>query len=652
MSPKSLRMLSSLSDVVEALFELPETHYGNVVDESPDHVQFELGGTILLLALPALWKDEERLKAQLDLMITPPVLLLLGAESDFFDLPDDIGAKIWCLSLPIAEARLRANMPELARLCATDDTTAQDHFWANRLKYELQELMSISRAISSERDRDRLLDLILEKARYITGADAGSVYVMEETEDPDAPSNLRFKITHNESVQADFTEFTIPVSDKSIVGNAVLRKESINIPDLYRLQPDNPWGVKHDRTWDEKMGYESHSMLTVPMINQRDYVIGVIQLINKKRKPKSRLTCAQEFEDLVIPFDKRSEELAMALASQAGVSLENALLYREVQNLFDGFVKASVRAIESRDPSTSGHSTRVADLTVGLAKVVDRSDSPLYTDVKFSRGQLQEVEYASLLHDFGKVGVREEVLVKAKKLYHPQRDLILQRFEYIRKAKESEVLAAKVGHLLKMDKDEAMARVESLDETLAEELSKVDDVQKFLLEVNEPTVLDSSGFDALDEIACLEYMDWQGKVLPWITPEEVEALKIPRGSLTDEEREQINSHVTHTYQFLKLIPWTRVLQDVPRIAWMHHEKLDGKGYPRGIPAEEIPIQSRMMTISDIFDALTASDRPYKKAVPVEKALQILQWEVNDGKCDADLYKVFVEAEVYKKVLKG
>jgi len=652
MSSKPRRMLESLGEVVDGLFDLPETHYGNIVDESADHVQFELGGTVLLLAMPGLWKDEARLNDLIGLMMTPPVLLLLGKEEDFFDLPDYESSKLWCLTLPVAEERLRTNMPELARLCATDATTAQDHFWANRLKYELDELMSISRAISSERDRDRLLDLILEKARYITGADAGSVYVMEETADPEAPPNLRFMITHNESVQADFTEFTIPVSDKSIVGNAVLRMESINIPDLYRLQPDNPWGVTHDRTWDQKMGYESHSMLTVPMINQRDYVIGVIQLINKKRKPKERLKSPADFEDQVIPFDKRSEDLAMSLASQAGVSLENALLYQEVQNLFDGFVKASVRAIESRDPSTSGHSTRVAELTVGLAKKIDRADDGKFADVRFSREQIQEVEYASLLHDFGKVGVREEVLVKAKKLYHPQRELILQRFEYIRKAKEAEILAAKVEHLLDLDREEALAKIQSLDEDLAGHLAEVQDVEGFLLKVNEPTVLDSSGFDALDEIACLEYVNWQGRVMPWITPDEVEALKIPRGSLTDEEREQINSHVTHTYQFLKLIPWTRVLQDVPSIAWMHHEKLDGKGYPRGIPAEKIPIQSRMMTISDIFDALTASDRPYKKAVPVEKALQILQWEVNDGKCDADLYKVFVEAQIYKAVLKG
>ncbi len=650
MSPKSGRMLESLRDIVDGLADLPETQYGVVVHQSEEYVQFDLGSTLLMLALPSLWKDQARLDGILERLAVPPALLLLGTEEEFFEIPDYDDAKLWCLSIPVAEQRLRTNMPELARLCTSDATKATDHAKAIRLKYELDELMSISRAISSERDRDRLLDLILEKSRYITGADAGSVYVMEETEDPDAPSNLRFKITHNESVQADFTEFTIPVSDKSIVGNAVLRKESINIPDLYQLQPDNPWGVKHDRTWDEKMGYESHSMLTVPMINQRDYVIGVIQLINKKRKPKKRLHKAQDFVDTVIPFDKRSEELAMSLASQAGVSLENALLYREVQKLFDGFVKASVRAIESRDPTTSGHSHRVAELTLGLAQTVDRVDGGQFAEVKFSRQQLKEVEYASLLHDFGKVGVKEEVLVKAKKLYHPQRDLILQRFEYIRKTQENEVLAAKVAHLLKMERGEALAKIQSLDEELITKLAHVQDVEEFLLKTNEPTVLDSSGFDALDEIACLEYANWKGEVLPWITADEVEALKIPRGSLTDEEREQINSHVTHTYQFLKLIPWTRVLRDVPKIAWMHHEKLDGKGYPRGIPAAEIPIQSRMMTISDIFDALTASDRPYKKAVPVDKALQILQWEVNDGKCDADLYKIFVEAKVYQSVL--
>ncbi|MFH2010061.1 MAG: HD domain-containing phosphohydrolase [bacterium] len=652
MAESAPRQLETLSDIVDVLLELPETHYATVVDRNEECAQIELGGRILVLAMPSFWNDSKRLQELVSLLMTPPVLLLLGRGDELAELPEAGDATIWCLTLPVSVRRLQINVPALARLCATEDTVARDHFWVNRYKYELDELMAISRLISSERNIDKLLGLILEKARYITGADAGSVYVMEKSKQEQAPPLLRFKITNNESVRADFTEFTIPVSDKSIVGNAVLRKESINIPDLYRLEPDNPWGVKHDRTFDQKMGYESHSMLTVPMINGRDDVIGVIQLINKKRNPKHRLRAPADFEEQVVPFDQRSEELAMALASQAGVSLENALLYVEVQNLFEGFVHASVRAIESRDPTTSGHSQRVAELTVGLAVKIDRVDSGPFHDVRFSSEQLKELEYASLLHDFGKVGVREEVLVKAKKLFHPQRELILQRFEYIRKAREAELLAAKVAHLLDLDQAEALDRIRSLDEELAASLARIDGVEQFILKVNEPTVLDSSGFEALDEIATLTFRDCKGNTLPYLHEDEISALKIPRGSLTEDERVQINSHVTHTYQFLKLIPWTRVLQDVPRIAWMHHEKLDGKGYPRGIPGPEIPIQSRMMTLSDIFDALTASDRPYKKAVPVEKALQILQWEVNDGKCDAELYKVFVEAEVYKSVLRG
>ena len=513
----------------------------------------------------------------------------------------------------------------------------------------LADLMAVARAISSERDISKLLGLILEKSRLVTGADAGSVYIVEGQALNIAERTLRFMVAQNDSMAIDVREIALPMDDRSIVGRAAVSRQVINIPDLFLLhQPgENPWGLKHDRTIDQKIGYQARSMLTVPMVNQRDEVIGVIQLINKKREGAPALQSPGHFVNWVMPFDRRSEELAAALAAQAGISLENTMLYEDIRRLFEGFVNASVTAIESRDPTTSGHSYRVATLTVELAERVDALSSGPLADVRFSRDDLKEIEYAGLLHDFGKVGVREKVLVKAKKLYEPDRDLLLARFDYIRKCAEAEALTRKLALAERgADKSELLA----IDAELERRFAELDGQVAFVLKANEPTVLAEGSFERLAEIAASSYVDARGQSQPYLTPAEVAALRLPRGSLTSEERLEIESHVVHTYNFLENIPWGRRLGKIPLIAGSHHEKLDGTGYPRGLRAEEIRLETRMMTLADIFDALTASDRPYKKAVPLEKALAILGDEVRTGKCDAELFRVFVEAKVWQRVL--
>jgi HD-GYP domain-containing protein (c-di-GMP phosphodiesterase class II) len=470
-------------------------------------------------------------------------------------------------------------------------------------------------------------------------------------------------VSQYDSLHIVFRESTLPVVERSIVGRAVISRQIINIPDLYQLgQPGkNPWGFRHDRQFDLKTGYQGRSMLTVPMGNQRDEVIGVIQLINKRRPSSSqeggpesdapvRLLAPADFDQWVVPFDKRSEELSLTLASQAGISLENTLLYEDIRKLFDGFVNASVTAIESRDPTTSGHSQRVASLTVGLAEMVDRDRSPRFAEVRFTADDLKEIEYAGLLHDFGKVGVREKVLVKAKKLYEPDRELLLSRFDFIRKAIEGEALERKLELLAQGGPPAAERRFAELDEELQRRLAELDDSVAFVLKANEPTVLAEGSFERLEEIARLTYVDTRGRLRPYLTDDEVAALKLPRGSLTSEERLEIESHVVHTFNFLENIPWGRRLGKIPSIAGSHHEKLDGTGYPRGLKADEIRLETRMMTIADIFDALTAGDRPYKRAVPLDKALDIIGHEVRAGKCDPDLFRIFVEAGVWRRVL--
>jgi HD-GYP domain-containing protein (c-di-GMP phosphodiesterase class II) len=621
-------------------------------------VEVSLGDGGVVFAFPELWHERQRLAPHLTRARSGYLsLVLLGDDVHFAEAALDAlrdQGDIALIDLPLGRERLAVLLRNYRELCRLKREAAEGELLSERYRYELDELNAIGRALSSQRDITKLLALILEKARYVTGADAGSVYVVEG-EDPDLTKRaLRFKISQNDSLKLDFSEFTLPVSEKSVVGKCVLSRVVINTPDLYRLDEpgtgNNPWGFKHNRDFDARNRYQTRSMLTVPMIDAKDEVIGVIQLINKKRRPEHSLSSAEDFDKHVVPFDGRAQDLASTLASQAGISLENALLYDDIRQLFEGFVRASVTAIEARDPTTSGHSQRVADLTVGLAKVTDRIDSGPFAGYTIAYDDLKQIEYAALLHDFGKVGVRENVLVKAKKLYEADRELILARFDYIRKALEAEASQRKLSYLLAGSREEAMHKLDSVDEETAARLKELDDYVQFILKANEPTVLDQGGFERLADIAKKTYRDGRGEERPYLLAHEVETLQVLRGSLTVKERIEIESHVTHTYNFLRRIPWGRTFKDIPEIAGSHHEKLDGTGYPRGLKAPAIPVPAKMMTISDIYDALTASDRPYKRAVPVEKALDIIGFEVKQGKCDADLFKIFVDAKVYQIVM--
>jgi HD-GYP domain-containing protein (c-di-GMP phosphodiesterase class II) len=522
-----------------------------------------------------------------------------------------------------------------------------------RARYELAELVETARALASERDIKKLLSLILLKCRQVTGADAGSVYVIEEEggsqaeHQPAAKRLLHFMLSQNDSVKVDFKELRLDIDDKSIVGQAVLSKQPINIPDLTKLESTpKTKTLRHNRSFDEKTGYRARSMLTVPMLSVDREVIGVVQLINKRADPGRPLRDDGD----VVAFDQRSEELALAWVAMAGIALENALLYDEIRVMFDGFVEASVTAIESRDPTTSGHSRRVATMSVELARKVDAvSDGPLAA-VHFTPIHLQQLEYAGVLHDFGKVGVRERVLVKAKKLYEEDLRNIKLRFAYIKKGLEAEHAERKLRVACELGKSDLAARLAEIDADLGRRMDEVDDALTFVGRVNEPTVLEQGGFERLVEIARLVYLAPDGQLRPYLEPEEVAALQVRRGSLTEVERVEIERHVVHTRSFLQEIPWGRRYADVPRIAAAHHEYLNGTGYPNRLPAPEIPVESRIMTIADIFDALTASDRPYKKAVPIDRALSIIESEVTAGKCDADLFRVFVGGEVYKRVI--
>ena len=516
--------------------------------------------------------------------------------------------------------------------------------WLQRYRYVLGELIEIARALTSERNPDKLLPLILEKARFITGADAGSIYVVEGDDPDPLHRTLRFKTSQNDSIAYESKEFTLPISNRSITGSVALNKRTLNIPDVYELPPGTPYSF--DRSYDQRMHYRSKSMLVVPMVSAQGEIIGVLQLINKKKDPKLKLVAAEDFETQILPFDDRSEELLSTLASQAGIALENAILYAEINRIFAGFVTASVEAIEQRDPTTSGHSRRVATLTVGLAEIVDVQASGPYREARFGHNDLREIEIASLLHDFGKIGVREEVLVKAKKLFDWQLSAIRHRIDFASKAHEADVLSRRCRMIERgASKEELVA----LDGEIEARRTELESAWRAILAANEPTVLKSGDFHAIEALARETYVDMSGNAHPLITAGELGSLSVPRGSLTPKEYDEIRSHVVHTHSFLKQIPWGRAFRRIPQIAGSHHEKLNGSGYPHRLKAEEIPLQSKMMAIADIFDALTASDRPYKKAVPIDRALDILGYEVKDGALDGELVRLFREAKVWGRL---
>ena len=513
--------------------------------------------------------------------------------------------------------------------------------WVNRYRYEIGELLEIAQAITTERDIDKLLALILEKSRFITGADAGSIYVVEGDDPEVARRRLHFKLAQNDSVSADFSEFTIPINEGSMSGYVALNRVTVNIPDVYQMPASSPYGF--DRSYDEKIGYRTKSMLTTPLLSRLGDIIGVLQLINKKVEPSAKLINFEDDPEGIIGFDKRSEDLLATLASLAGIALENAILYAEQKHMLEGFVRASVDAIEQRDPTTSGHSIRVADMTVALAKAVERVESGLYKDVTWKPDDVKELEYASLLHDFGKIGVREQVLVKAKKLYPYDLQIIESRFNIAARTVENEMLQRKLDAI---EQGAGRSDLAKIDEELDERQQKLRGALKIVRDANEPKVLSGGDFAMIETIARQTYVNPEGKEAPLLNQWEVECLSVPRGSLTPAEYDEIRSHVVHTREFLSTIPWGRKFRRVAQIAGAHHERLDGTGYPNRLHGPEIPLQSKMMTVSDIFDALTAADRPYKKAVPLSRALDILGMEVRQNHIDGELVKIFTESKAW------
>jgi len=497
-----------------------------------------------------------------------------------------------------------------------------------------RQLAEIGITLSAQRDPNLLLETLLTQARQLADCDAGSLYLIEES---DRARSLHFRLTQNDSVRVPFTETRLPLASSSLSGYVASTGTELNIADAYRIGSAAPY--RFNRSFDEQVGYRTKSLLVLPMCDHRGRVIGVLQFINRR----SRTPNGVEF----VAFDEEVTDVLRAVASQAAVAIQKNDLLGQISRLFESFVQASVKAIEQRDPSTSGHSFRVAETTTALLEALPRSGLSRFRELAISDEHLTEVRYAALLHDFGKVGVRENVLVKANKLTNERLEVIRYRFELQkerlrRAAVERELTALHAGTV----EFEMMRR--RIKQELNRDLARLDDYFTSLTLANNPNVLAEGDFGHLRVIREMPFAEFDGAAGHLITDQDLLALSVRRGSLTPQERREIEAHVSHTRDFLSVLPWPPELSRVPLIAGAHHEKLDGSGYPDGRTADEIPLASKVMAVCDIYDALTAMDRAYKPAVSSDTAFRILKEEAAAGLIDADLVDVFIASGSYSK----
>ena len=525
----------------------------------------------------------------------------------------------------------------------------------------IEQLLAIGTALSDCLNLTELLELILTKSREITCSDAGSVYSIDRS---NGEPKLIFRVAQTDSLpDVSFQFASMPLNLESLAGYVATTGESLNIPDAYALPGNVPY--KFDRHFDLEFNYRTVSVLVIPMQNRDGETIGVLQLIDRKLKADLQITPANALS-VTQPYSDWEQQIVRSLASQAAISIERNHLLESIEELFAGFITASVQVIESRDPSTAGHSERVAKLTVRLSQEVNSVETGILKSIRFSDRQIQEIRYAALLHDFGKISVPESIVQKGKKLYPHQLTELSHRFNLLRRTWELENSEQKFSYVLNpplgyqhQSGDNCLhcGYLQQLDRELTAKLDRLQSYWKLLNKLNQPDIVSTPEFAQtldkivtdLQQLAQYTYRDLDGNLQPLLTPSEIEQLLIPRGTLTPAERLIVESHVSHTYDFLRKIPWTKHLQDVPKIAHAHHEKLDGTGYPQGLIATEIPIQSQMMTIADIYDALIASDRPYKPRLSLDRTLAILRQEAATGKIDRNLLELFEQRQVYSIV---
>jgi len=503
----------------------------------------------------------------------------------------------------------------------------------------------IGTALSAENNLDKLLEMILTHAKESTNSDAGTLYLMSADE-----KSMNFSVVQTTSLhimmggtndKISWPPLELYHKDGSknlemVAATSALEDKIINIEDVYEAKEFNFEGTKK---FDEGTGFCSKSMLVIPMKNYEKEIIGVCQLINK----------VDEKTGEVISFTEDDVELLSALASQAAVTITNAKLIRDLRLLLESFIKSIASAIDAKSLYTGGHVRKVAEITMLIAEELNKNDDGKYKQVNYNHDQLNELRISALMHDIGKITTPEYVVDKSTKLetIFDRIEVIKVRYEILKRDAKIKFLEKKI-ELYETNQTQYLSTIE---ENLEKELLNYDKEISFLEEINiGGEFMSNDKLTYLEEIAKQMIIE-DGKKVQIISQNELENLSIKKGTLTEDERQIINNHATVSLDMLNKLPFPKKLRRVPEIAGAHHEKLNGKGYPKGLTAEELSLESRILALSDIFEALTASDRPYKDAKTLKEAMKIINFMVKDGELDEDLVEFFYNKKIHLKYAK-
>ena len=507
----------------------------------------------------------------------------------------------------------------------------------SELLERIDRLNEIGVALSAESDTPKLLELIMMGAMLLTHADGGSLYFLNNGE-------LSFEIISNDSLNIQMggtsgNEITFPAiplkvdgeeNHTNVVSYCVLSGQTINIADAYN---EDGFDFTGTRKFDNKTSYRTQSMLTFPLKDHEQEIIGVLQLINAKDSESGE----------VVPFSQVAQQLAESLASQAAVALTQRRLITELQVLFESFIKMIASAIDDKSPYTGGHCRRIPVLTMMLAEAAHATTEGPLQDFQINEKDRYELETAAWLHDCGKVVTPEYVMDKATKLetIYDRIHTVEARFEILRRDAEIEYLRACA------DADTNDQQRNQLKQNFEQTCVQFRDDIEFLRNANiGGEFMRGEDIERVKQLAEIEWIDSSGSVQPLLNSDEVMNLSIQRGTLNDHEREVINNHIVATIKMLESLPFPKNLQNVPEYAGGHHEKMDGTGYPRGLTREQMSVPARMMAVADIFEALTACDRPYKKGKKLSECLKIMGLMKQDNHIDPDLFEIFIREKVY------
>ena len=535
---------------------------------------------------------------------------------------------------------------EIGKLLETVPSNLRGYI--DSLQNQISNMSAIGLALSKEKDMDKLLEMILLEAKRISNADGGTLYMMTDDQ------RLKFSIMITDSLnihmggtsgkEIPFYPVKLYMDDGQpnktmIAANAGLTGDTINIPDAYKAKGFDFAGTK---AFDEKTGYRSKSFLTVPLKNHEDEIIGVLQLLN-----------AQDIKTKkVIPFSGNVQKSVEALSSQAAVAITNKNLIKDLEVLFESFIKLIASAIDAKSPYTGGHCSRVPEITMMLAESVNEINDGPFAGIQFTDKEMYELKIAAWLHDCGKVATPEAVVDKGTKLetIYDRIHTVATRFEVLKRDEEIKYLKKQIkiqkdDSLIENQKKEALKKARTL---YLKRIKQQEDDKSFIEESNVGgEFMSQDRKDRVNKIASYRWKD-NGSPKPFFSEDEVYNLCISRGTLTPEERKIINDHIVVTIDMLEQLPYPKHLRNVPEFAGGHHEKLDGTGYPKGLNHSEMSVQAKIMAIADIFEALTARDRPYKKGKTLSQAMRILGFMKNDAHIDTELFEVFVKEKIYLK----